>query len=98
MAPAHSSPSSNGRGAAQLTYTSHALDVMERRGIRSEWVERAVTAPQRRIRDPHDWALERLFCRITESDGKVLRVVVNTESDPWRVVTAYFDRSMRGGI
>jgi hypothetical protein len=69
---------------------------MERRGIRTEWVERTVTAPERRVRDPYDWGLERFFCRITESDGKVLRVVVNTESDPWRVVTAYFDRSMRG--
>lgn len=98
MAPAHLSPSSNGRGRAQLTYTSHALDVMERRSVRPEWVERAVTAPQRRVRDPDDWTLEWFFCRITESDGKVLRVVVNTESDPWRVVTAYFDRSMRGGL
>ena len=98
MAPAHLSPSSNGRGPGQLRYTSHALDVMERRGIRPEWVERAVTAPERRIRDPSDWTLERFFRRIIESDGKVLRVVVNTESDPWRVVITFSDRSMRGEL
>lgn len=98
MAPARSSPSSNGRGPAQLTYTSHALDVMERRGIRPEWVERAVAAPERRVRDPYDRSLERFFRRITESDGKVLRVVVNTESDPWRVVSTFFDSAMRGGL
>lgn len=81
-----------------MTYTSHALDVMERRGIRPEWVERAVNAPERRVRDPYDWTLERFFSRITESDGKVLRVVVNTESDPWRVVSTFFDSAMRGGL
>ena len=57
-----------------------------------------MAAPERRVRDPYDSTLEWFFCRITESDGKVLKAVVNTESDPWRVVTAYFDRSMRGGL
>jgi len=79
-------------------YTSHALDVMERRSISPEWVERAVAAPERRVHHPYDWTLEWFFCRIAESDGKVLRVVVNTESDPWRVVTTYLDHSMRGGL
>ena len=80
-----------------LTYTLHALDVMERRGIRLEWVERVVAAPEQRTRDPYDGAVERFFARIPEYDGRVLRVAVNTESDIWRVVTAFFDRSMGGG-
>ena len=81
----------------RLTDTWHALDVMERRAIRLEWVERAVAAPEQRLRDPHDEALERFYCRVSESGGKVLRVMVNTESDPWRVVSAFFDRSRLGG-
>ena len=80
-----------------LTYTLHALDVMERRGIRLEWVERAVAAPEQRTRDPYDGAVERFFSRVPERGGRVLRVAVNTESDLWRVVTVFFDRSMRGG-
>ncbi len=82
----------------QLTYTSHALDVMEQRGIRPEWVERAVAVPERQTRDPYDGAVERFFSRVPESGGRVLRVAVNTESDPWRVVSTFFDRSMRGGL
>ena len=80
-----------------LTYTSHALDVMERRGIHLEWVERTVAAPAQRTRDPYDGAVERFFSRIPEYGGRVLRVAVNTQADPWRVVSAFFDRSMRGG-
>jgi len=82
----------------QLTYTVHALDVIERRRLRLEWVERTVAAPEQRIRDSRDEALERFFRRIPESDGRVLRVVVNARSDPWRVVSAFFDQSMRGRL
>ena len=84
-------------GPPRLTYTSHALDVMERRGIRPEWVERAVAAPERRIRDPYDGTVERFFCRVSENGGRVLRVAVNTDTDPWRVVSTFFDRAMGGG-
>lgn len=80
-----------------LTYTLHALDVMERRGIRLERVERVEAAPEHRTRDPYDGAVERFFARVPERGGRVLRVAVNTESDLWRVVTAFFDRSMGGG-
>ena len=98
MDPDHRSQSTNGRGPKQLEYTSHALDVMERRGIRPEWVERAVAWPELRIRDPYDGAVERFFRRVPERGGRVLRVAVNTESDPWRVVSTFFDSAMRGGI
>ncbi|WP_419926193.1 DUF4258 domain-containing protein [Candidatus Poriferisocius sp.] len=82
----------------KLAYTLHALHVMEERGIPAEWVERAVATPQRRTRDSHDESVERFFIRIRERGDKVLRVAVNTESDPWRVVSTFFDRSMRGQL
>ena len=82
----------------ELTYTLHALHVMEERGIFSEWVERAVAAPERRMPDPHDEAVERFYIRIPERDGRVLRVAVNTDARPWRVVSTFFDRSMRGEL
>lgn len=71
---------------------------MNKRGISAEWVERAVAAPLLRMRDPHDESVERFFVRIPEQGGKVLRVAVNTESDPWRVVSTFFDRAMRGEL
>jgi len=69
---------------------------MAERRIPQEWVERAVTAPDRIAQDPYDEAVERFFLRIEERDGRVLRVAVNTEAEPWRVVSAFFDRSARG--
>ncbi len=81
-----------------LTYTLHARHVMEERGISSEWVERAVAEPERRMRDPHDETVERFYIRVPECDGRVLRVAVNTGTNPWRVVSTFFDRSMRGKL
>ncbi len=81
-----------------LTYTLHAQHVMEERGISSEWVERAVAAPERRIRDPYDETVERFFIRVPERGDRVLRVAVNTRVHPWRVVSTFFDRSMRGEL
>ncbi|MYB09107.1 MAG: DUF4258 domain-containing protein [Acidimicrobiia bacterium] len=81
-----------------LIYSLHAQHVMAERGISSEWVERAVATPERRARDPHDEAVERFYIRVPERSGRVLRVAVNTDADPWRVVSAFFDRSMRGEL
>ncbi|WP_419922999.1 DUF4258 domain-containing protein [Candidatus Poriferisodalis sp.] len=81
---------------ASLSYTAHTQQVMAQRRIRHAWVERAVAAPVRRTRDPYDEAVERFFLRIAKRDGRVLRVAVKTESEPWRVVSAFFDRSARG--
>lgn len=82
----------------QLAYTLHARQAMAERGIPSEWVERAVASPERRTRDPFDETVERFFLRVPERGSRVLRVAVNTDSDPWRVVSTFFDRSMRGEL
>ena len=48
--------------------------------------------------DPNDPEVERFFRHIPEYDNRVLSVVVNTNVAPWRVVTVFFDRSMRGEV
>ena len=82
----------------QLTYALHARQVMEERGIPPEWV----SEPSPRLSDAHatpfDETVERFFLRVPERGSRVLRVAVNTDSDPWRVVSAFFDRSMRGEL
>ena len=60
-----------------------------------EWVEQVVAAPALRSPDPNDPAVERFFGRIAERGGRTLRVVVNTNVAPWRVVNVFFDRNMR---
>ena len=80
-----------------MELTKHAAQAMTERVIALEWVEKAVTEPELRIPDPNDPDLERFFRRVPERGDKVLRVVVNTHAVPWRVITTFFDRTMRGG-
>jgi len=76
--------------------TQHAAKMMAERELAVEWLERALNAPEGTAPDPMDPALEHRFVRIPEFGGRMLRVIVNKETMPFRVVTAYFDRSMRG--
>lgn len=79
-----------------LEYTRHAVHVMEERVISREWVQLAVSEPGFRTADPSDPEVERFFRRIPERGSRVLRVAVNTRVAPWRVVSVFFDRGMRG--
>lgn len=45
--------------------------------------------------DPLDSELEHRLSKIDEFEGRVLRVIVNPNVDPIRVITAFFDRGMR---
>ena len=79
-----------------LEYTKHAAHAMAERAIPNDWVETAVAEPSLRTTDPNDPEVERFFRRIPEHGDRVLRVAVNTRVTPWRVVSVFFDRSMRG--
>ena len=85
-------------GPLTLDYTRHAVDVMQERLIPNEWVESAVIEPDLRAPDPNDPEVERFFRRIPERGDRVLRVAVNTNVSPWRVVSVFFDRSRRGEL
>ena len=81
-----------------LEFSSHAMDVMVERGIPVEWVERTVAEPGLRAPDAHDPSVDRFFRSIPEYEDRVLRVAINTRVVPWRVVSVFFDRSMRGKL
>ena len=78
--------------------TERARDAMQKRGIRTEWLERTPAAPQARAPDEVDDELEHRLAAIPEFGNRVLRVIVNTSTLPERVVTVYFDRRMRGRL
>lgn len=82
----------------KLEFTKHAVRAMAERMIPIEWVERAVATPVLRIPDPNDSEIERFFCEIPEHDDRVLRVAINTCVAPWRVVSVFFDRAMKGRL
>ncbi len=85
-------------GKLRISFTRHALDVMEEREIAREWVERVIAHPAARLQDPVDPTLAAALAPILERDNRVLRVVYNAEVDPVRVVTTFFDRGMRGKL
>jgi hypothetical protein len=75
--------------------TAHAVTVMTERQIPVAWVERVLKGPERIEPDRVDPDLCHALGRIPERDDRILRVVYNKSTEPWRVVTAYFDRSIR---
>lgn len=78
--------------------TQHARDVLAERQISLEWMERALGEPELKLPDPTDATLERRYRKIPEHENRVLRVVVNTSIAPERVVSVYFDRTMKGKL
>lgn len=71
---------------------------MKERGISLEWVRRVLTTPEKTQPDTRDHRLRHALARIPEHGNGVLRVVYNETVDPWRIVTAYFDRTKSGGL
>lgn len=81
-----------------LNFTKHAIDAMAERMIPAEWVQSVVALPTLRVPDPIDPEVDRFYGSIPEKDDRVLRVAVNVNVAPWRVVSVFFDRNMRGKL
>lgn len=78
--------------------SSHAKTVITERSIKNEWLERVFSRPERLDVDPDDPDLRHAFGRISEHGNRILRVVYNSSARPIRIVTAYFDRTMRNKL
>ena len=70
-----------------LMYTEHALNAMAEREISQDSVGQTVAAPDLRAPNPNDPNSEFFFRRARGQGDRVLRVVVNTNAAPWRVIT-----------
>ena len=79
------------------TLSEHAETTIYERGIKPEWIDRALDDPDL---SPHksDPTLPHVLKRIPENENRVLRVVYNTDKNPINIVTAYFDRTMKGKL
>lgn len=78
--------------------SAHAETVMAEREILEAWVARVLNHPERSETDITDPLLRHALGRVAERDDRVLRVIYNETVEPWRVVTAFFDRAMRGKL
>ena len=82
----------------ELDFTIHARVVMARRLIPEEWVSLAVASPGLRMSDPNDAEIERSTGVFRRQAAGCWRVAVNTRVEPWRVVSVFLDRTMRGQL
>lgn len=76
----------------EFELTKHTKDMLLEREIPEEWVWRVIESPDRKRRGS-DGNLH-FTKRIRERGGRVLRVVVNSDVLPNRIVTVFFDRRL----
>ncbi|HQY95144.1 MAG: DUF4258 domain-containing protein [Caldilinea sp.] len=74
-------------------FSAHTKEMLKERNLAEEWVWRTLDAPDKKWRG--DDGNVHYTKRIHERDGRVLRVVVNADVQPNRVVTVFFDRRLR---
>jgi len=75
--------------------SQHAKDVLKEREISIEWLERVLFNPELTEADSEDNELEHRLGRISEYGNRALRVVLNKELKPIKIVTVYFDRKKK---
>ena len=82
----------------EVELTKHARDRLSAREISMEWVQRVLEHPAVVEPDAEDIELEHRMGRIRENGDRVLRVLIKKNTSPVRVITAFFDRTMRGKL
>lgn len=80
------------------TLSAHAEVVMTERSIKREWLDRVLAQPELVEVDRDDSDLTHALGKIPEHGGRVLRVVYNGIKKPMKIVTVYFDRTMKGKL
>ncbi|MGF1569818.1 MAG: DUF4258 domain-containing protein [Nodosilinea sp.] len=78
--------------------SDHAKIRLAERKIDLQWVALTLTEPDLLEPHPEDADCQCAYRGIPEAGGRVLKVVYNTATNPWRVVTIHFDRRMRGRL
>lgn len=78
--------------------TEHARRRIIQRGISLEWIVRVLESPEQEEPDEEDPELYKAWGHIPESGDRLLCVVYNETTEPWRIVTVYFERTRRGRL
>ncbi len=79
-----------------IEFSNHARNMIALRSIREEWVYQAISVPDR-IEFGMDENTHYIKA-IDDYGGRFLRVVVNRNANPNRIVTLFFDRRIRRTI
>jgi hypothetical protein len=78
--------------------TSHAHKVIFEREIKFEWISRVLSNPEKIELDEKDISVCHMLGRIPENENRVLRVVFTRSDEKIKIITSYFDRTMRKRI
>lgn len=78
--------------------SEHAETTVREREIPREWLAAAMNEPDLQLPHENDTTWRYAFKRIPEFGNRVLRVVYNQTKEPAVIVTAYFDRTMKGQL
>lgn len=78
--------------------SKHARIRLVERKIDLQWVALTIREPALVEPHPTDEDCQCAYRSIPEVEGRVLKVVYNTTTEPWRIVTVHFDRRMRGRL
>jgi hypothetical protein len=82
----------------EFTLSAHASTTIRERQIRLIWVEQTLSVPTRTEVDADDPQLTHALGVIPEFGDRVLRVIYNRSKNPPHIVTAFFDRGMKGKL
>lgn len=78
--------------------SEHAKKVIAERQIDVKWINQTCRKPDHVEKDKKSINLEHRLKVIHVFDDRVLRVVCNVKSNPLIIVTAFFDRRMKGNL
>jgi hypothetical protein len=76
----------------EFDYSKHVQNMLLEREIPEDWIRMSVESPDMRLME--DDGTVHYIKSIVEYDGQFLRMVVNPEQTPMRIVTFFFDRGL----
>ena len=77
---------------ADYELTQHARDMLVERKIESRWVAQTIEAPDKR-QAMQDGTIH-FIKKIEACRGRYLRVIVNAQPSPGKIITVFFDRRL----
>lgn len=73
-------------------FSEHAQDMLTERNIKKTWVESTMSAPDKT--ELKNDGTTHYMKAIKENGGRYLRIVINPNTKPHKIVTLYFDRKL----
>ncbi len=77
----------------EYEFSEHAYEMLKERNIKNEWVDKTIGEPD--DKESKDDGTIHYLKAIHEFEGRILRVIMNPDVEPLRIVTLFFDRRQR---